>query len=295
MKQPAAKSITDRCRERAERLFKLLTVAVLVVAVQPAQGREYILSVVPQLALTQAHSDWSPFVERLSTETTIPIRLRVYRTFEEFETDLSGGVPDFVYLNPYHQVMARRNHGYLPLVRDGSRKLSGTLVVRNDSPVKTVKDLNGQTIGFPDPNAFAASLYMRAMLLEKEKITFHPHFFITHGNVYRHVIVGNTAAGAGVNLTLEHERPELRAALRILYVTPGTAPHPLSAHPRVTAVMRNSVQQAVLRMWMDESGRELLKKIQIHHPIVADYNRDYAPLEKLRLDKHWVTTRMPTR
>lgn len=278
MRRPADKSFSDLCYKIVAGLLKFLTVVLLFAGGQQAQAREYILSVVPQLAPTKAHGDWAPFVERLGTDTSIKIILRVYRTFEEFETDLAGGLPDFVYLNPYHQVMARRTHGYIPLVRDGARKLSGTLVVRQDSPVKTVKDLDGQKIGFPDPNAFAASLYMRTML-----------------NVYRQVIVGSTAAGAGVNLTLEHERPELRAALRILYITPGIAPHPLSAHPRVPAGVRIAVQEAVLKMWTDDAGRGLLKKIQVHQPVLADHVRDYAPLEKLHIEKHLVKTRLPTR
>lgn len=295
MKRPADKPYSGRCRATIREVFRFLTAVVLFAAGQQALAREYILAVVPQLAPAMAHSDWTPFVERLGLETTTTIRLRVYRTFDEFETDLARGLPDFVYLNPYHQIMARRAQGYIPLVRDGSRELSGALVVRADSPVKTVQDLDGQKIGFPDPNAFAASLYMRAMLQEKEKIRFTPHYLVSHGNVYRHVITGDTAAGAGVNLTLEHERPELRAALRILYVTPGTAPHPLSAHPRVPADVRNAVQTAMLKMWADETGRGLLKNIQIHQPIPADYTRDYAPLEKLRLEQYFVTTRLPLR
>lgn len=295
MRRPADKSFSDLCYKIVAGLLKFLTVVLLFAGGQQAQAREYILSVVPQLAPTKAHGDWAPFVERLGTDTSIKIILRVYRTFEEFETDLAGGLPDFVYLNPYHQVMARRTHGYIPLVRDGARKLSGTLVVRQDSLVKTVKDLDGQKIGFPDPNAFAASLYMRTMLKEKEKIDFVPQYFVSHGNVYRQVIVGSTAAGAGVNLTLEHERPELRAALRILYITPGIAPHPLSAHPRVPAGVRIAVQEAVLKMWTDDAGRGLLKKIQVHQPVLADHVRDYAPLEKLHIEKHLVKTRLPTR
>jgi phosphonate transport system substrate-binding protein len=164
------------------------------------------------------------------------------------------------------------------------------LVVPHDSPVKSVRDLHGQELGFPDPNAFAASLYLRALLTEKERIRFVPRFYASHGNVYRHVIVGDVAGGGGVNATLARERPETRASLRVLYETPGTAPHPLSAHPRVPAAAREALVQAILRLGETEDGRAILDKTQMPNPVRADHERDYLPLEGLQLHRYTVVT-----
>jgi phosphonate transport system substrate-binding protein len=198
-------------------------------------------------------------------------------------------------MNPYHFLMARKAQGYLPLLRDGSRLLSGQLLVRRDSPLKSVNDLNGKAIAFPDPNAFAASLYMRALLQEKAKIRFTASYLGTHANVYRHVILGSVAAGVGVNVTLARERPETRAELRVLYETPGTAPHPLCAHPRIPADLREAVTRAVLDMGKNEDGRTLLMRIDILQPVRAVYARDYQPLEKLDLQKFIVPTGLSPR
>jgi phosphonate transport system substrate-binding protein len=209
------------------------------------------------------------------------------------EIDLVNGRVDFAYMNPYQFLMARKAQGYLPLVRDGSRTLSGLLMVRHDSPLQSVQELNGQAIAFPDPNAFAASLYMRALLQEREKIRFTSRYLTTHANVYRHVLLGSVAAGAGVNVTLARERPEVRAALRVLYETPGTAPHPLCAHPRVPAALRETVAQTVLEMGKDENGRALLKRVDLNQPVRANAARDYQALEKLGLQKYVVQTQLP--
>lgn len=256
---------------------------------------DYTLAIVPQLSPAITHRNWAPVTERLARETGNRLQLRVYRTFEEFEAELSNGLPDLVYMNPYHQLRARQSHGYIPLIRDSSQLLSGVLVVHRDSPVKSVRELDGQTIGFPDANAFAASLYMRALLQEKERVRFLPQYLTTHGNVYRHVIAGDVAAGGGVNTTLARERPETRATLRVLYETPGTPPHPLSAHPRLSREQRERLIRAMLDMAGDESGRMLLRAIQIAKPIRADFVRDYAPLENLKLHKYAVKTKLPIR
>jgi len=265
----------------------------IVLGAEPVAADTLTLAVVPQLSPEVTHRNWAPFARKLGQETGHKLQLRVYRTFDEFETDFINGVPELVYLNPYHQLTAHKAQGYEPLVRDAGNLLSGVIVVRQDSPIRSVRDLNGKILGFPDPNAFAASLYMRALLTEKEKIRFIPRFYTTHGNVYRHVIVGDVAAGGGVNNTLAREYPETRAALRVLYITPGTAPHPLSAHPRVPPEVREQLIRAILRFKKEEAGRIALKKIQISEPVRANHARDYRPLEKLRLHRYTILTEIP--
>ena len=39
-------------------------------------------------------------------------------------------------------------------------------------------------------------------------------------------------------------------------------------------------------MWNDKRERGLLDKVQLSAPVIADYQRDYAPLEKLGLEKY---------
>ena len=187
-------------------------------------------------------------------------------------------------LNPYHLVMARARQGYEPLLTDSSSLLTGILVVKADNPITSIKQLDGAKIAFPAPNAFAASLLLRALLAERG-IRIEPIFVKSHSNVYRAVVVGDAVAGGAVNHTLMREPQELRDQLRVLFTTPGFAPHPLAAHPRVPVAVREAVSEAVLNLSQDESGRRLLKDAQLTQPIKADYDRDYRPLEKLGLEK----------
>jgi phosphonate transport system substrate-binding protein len=203
-----------------------------------------------------------------------------------------AGAADFAYMNPYHQVMAMRAQRYLPLVRE-RQPLSGILVVRRDDPIRSVRELDGRELAFPAPNAFGASLLMRALLTEREKINFTPVYVQTHGNVYRQVIRGRAAAGGGVNHTLLQERDEVRADLRVLLETPSAASHPLSAHPRVDARVRQAVADALLALADSADGQALLKAIEMPNPVRADHARDYQPLEAWRLDRYVVNAARP--
>lgn len=104
------------------------------------------------------------------------------------------------------------------------------LVVRKDSPIRSIRDLNGQSVAFPSPNAFAATLLPRVWLA-RQGISIQPVFENTHSNVYRSVALGMLPAGGGINNTLRRERPELREELRVLWQTPPSPPIPLPACP----------------------------------------------------------------
>jgi len=268
-------------------ILALLILSLLYPLRVYAQEKVYTLAVVPQFPPSEVFERWSPFIERVSKELGITIKLLTYKSIPEFEEAFLRGEPDFAFMNPYHAVMAKRAQGYLPLIRD-TKPLTGILVVKKDSPYKSVKDLDGKVIAFPAPNAFGASLYMRALLSEHFKIKFTPLYVKTHNNVYRYVILGKAHAGGGVNNTFMREPEEVRAQLRILYETPGAAPHPLCAHPRVPKELREKLVEVVLKLGEDEKNFEMLNKIQIPKPVRADYNRDYKPLEKLNLEKYVV-------
>jgi len=112
-----------------------------------AEKGAYVFGVLPSAPPVDTHTLWAPFIERLSREAGIGIRLKVYEKMSAFEQDLSAGVPDFIFASPLQAVVAHEAQGYLPLVR-GSRLVSAEIFVRNDSPIKTVDDLAGKKIAF---------------------------------------------------------------------------------------------------------------------------------------------------
>lgn len=263
-------------------MTKLLAL-VLCLLLPPAwAGQVYTLSVVPQFTPVDIGLRWSRLLAHLEKETGISLQLRIQERIPKFETDFLAGLPDFVFLNPYHAVMAMKAHGYTPLVRGGDL-LNGILVVDRNGPIKQLADLSGKTLVFPSPNAFGASLYMRALLTEKEKIVFTPSYVGTHQNVYRHVLLGEASAGGGIAATLEKENAAMQSRLAVLYTTPGVASHPLAAHPRVPAKVRERLVEALLKLDRDPAGRKLLAAVELDRTQLADYARDYAPLEKLKL------------
>jgi len=265
-------------------LLLAVTVFMVFLGGAPAARGEtsYVLGVVPQMTATDTFKAWTPFAEALSSQLGVTFKLKVYPTIPVFEEDVLKGGPDFVYMNPYHAVMAKKE--YVPLVRDKAG-LVGILVARKAGDIKSISDLKGKTLVFPSPNAFAASLYMRALLSEKEKIKFDAKYVKNHQNVYRAVAMKMAPAGGGVQKTLEKEDAALKDQLMVLYKTPSAASHPFAAEKRIPAEFRAKVEEAILRMAKDPKYASLLKGIQLPDPVQANYAKDYAPLQALGLEK----------
>ncbi|MFZ2739716.1 MAG: phosphate/phosphite/phosphonate ABC transporter substrate-binding protein [Burkholderiaceae bacterium] len=240
------------------------------------------LAVVPQLTPVELSKAWSPIVQALA-QIGIACELTVHPSIEEFETEFMQGKADIVYLNPYHMVMAKRAHRYEPLVRD-KRPLQGVLLVKNEGPIKTIEQLKGQRISFPAPNAFAASLYVRAILERQYRLTYEPHYAFTHRNAVRQVLAGDSAAAGIVKTTFEGEPPEVRQALRVIYSTPEVPPHPIAVHPRISADVRKKISDLLLDMAKDPVRKPLMQGILMPDPLRARYEQDYEPLEQLKIE-----------
>jgi phosphonate transport system substrate-binding protein len=245
----------------------------------------WTVAVVPQFQAVDIQRTWAPLLERLGRELGVKFELRLARDIPSFEADFKAGKPDLAYLNPYHAVMAHQAQAYVPVVRDVT-PLAGLVVVRKDSRIRDVKDLQGQDLSFPAPNAFGASLWIRALLTERHRLKFQPVYGKTHTNAYRLVLAGKTAAAGGIRATLDREPDEVRQQLRVLFETPAVPPHPLVRHPRVPAALGKALAEAFDRMRADSAGQALLAGVLMPRPVPAIYARDYQPLEQLRLETY---------
>lgn len=262
----------------------LFTASIWIYGTTMAQATTtYTVAVVPQFAAVRIFNDWRPFLEQLERATGYHFKLLTYAKISDFDEALLKGIPDIAYMNPYHLILAHEDQGYRPLVRD-SGQLTGILVVRRDSSIDNLSQLQGQAVAFPAPNAFGASLYIRAELAARH-LDLKPEYVGSHQNVYRAVARGDVVAGGGVQETLSREPPALQAQLRVLYVTPGVAPHPLAASPRVSEAAGQKITDALLALRDTADGRRLLAGVQLGNPIRANFDRDYAPLLKLDIQR----------
>lgn len=198
----------------------------------------------------------------------------------EFEKDIWGGTPDFIFSSPIQLAVAHQSSGYVPLVR-GGKDIAVGLFVRKDSPLRNIDDLAGKTISFVG-NKNLCSVFVQHLLGQhKDKLSFTREYAGSTRNVIINVLLGKSDAGAVFIPELARESEDTRKQLREILVTPEIAPHPLSAHPRVPRVAQEAVKKATLGIAATTEGADLLKTLRLAAPVAADYGRDYKSLEEI--------------
>lgn len=264
----------------------LLLAATTVAVAQPGPAEapaRLSFGVVPQQAPSKLLAGWAPVLRELEARTGRRFVFRTAPDIPTFEQRLAAGEYDFAYMNPYHfTVFNKGDTGYQAVVRAEDKQIRGILVVRRDSPAATLRDLDGQTLAFPAPAAFAASVLPRAHLTA-EGIGFGVQYVSSHDSVYKAVAKGLYAAGGGVVRTFEATDPAVREQLRILWTTPGYTPHAIAVHPRVSPRVLAKVQQALVGLNASEAGRSALQGLKVKGFEMAQ-NADWDDVRALKID-----------
>jgi len=208
----------------------------------------------------------------------------VFKTAKDiptFEKRLAEGEYDFAYMNPYHYTVFSVSPGYRAFARETNKRIQGIIVVQKDSPYRSIDDLAGQTLAFPAPAAFAASVLPRAYL-KQNKIEITPQYVSSHDSVYLAVSRGLYPAGGGIQRTYDAMPESVRQQLRILWKTPGYTPHAFAAHPRLAADVVSATAETLMALHTEEAGRRLLKALGFN-PIGPARDADWDDVRKLEI------------
>jgi phosphonate transport system substrate-binding protein len=267
-------------------LFLIIGAALTAVAAgaETAAGsaERYSFGVVPQQSASTLARTWTPVLRYLGERSGIEIRFATAPDIPEFERRLAAGEYDVAYMNPYHYTVFSRAPGYRAFAKESDKLIQGILVVRLDSQIQAPVDLDGATIAFPAPAAFAASVLPRAFLA-REGIAFTPKYVSSHDSVYRTVAMGLYPAGGGVMRTLNSVEPAVREKLRVLWTTNGYTPHAFAAHPRMAEPVVARLAEAMSAMGRDPQGRSLLEPLDING-FEAAVDQDWDDVRALQID-----------
>jgi phosphonate transport system substrate-binding protein len=217
--------------------------------------------IVPQQSATQLAKAWIPFIREVSRRVQLQIAFATARDIPALEKCLAQGAYELAYMNPYHYTVFHGKAGYQAFARQAKKRLQGVIVVRDDSPIKTLDDLAGAKFAFPSPAAFGASVLPRAEMRSRG-IVFEPAYVKSHDSVYRAVAAGLFPAGGGVTRTFNALDPVLRGQLRIVYRTKAYTPHAFAASPKVRGDDAARIASAMVTV--AETHPDLAKAIGIN-------------------------------
>ncbi|MAF71281.1 MAG: phosphate ABC transporter substrate-binding protein [Alteromonas sp.] len=216
--------------------------------------------IVPQQSAKKLAETWQPLIDYLEENTSLSIEFQTAKNIPTFEARLANGDYDIAYMNPYHYVVFSDSPGYQALVKQKDKKITGIIVVRADSPIQTLDELNGMQLAFPAPAAFAATIIPSAHL-RQQNISISPHYVYSHDSVYLNVVREFFPAGGGIVRTLGTTDETIQQNLRVLWKSQGFTPHAIATHPDVSEEVRIALENAFLALSPDATHQALLHKM----------------------------------
>lgn len=107
--------------------------------------------VLNQQSPIQTAEKWNPILRYLTEKTGIPLRLRMGATVEQTNAMMGREAFDLVYTN--HNFQTGYDGKYKVMARWAGQPIRGMIVVLEDSPASTIKDLQDMTVAFPSPDS----------------------------------------------------------------------------------------------------------------------------------------------
>jgi len=248
-------------------------------AAEATAGEARSFGVLNQRSAVLTAQHWNPILHYISKKTGVTLELKMGKTAPETSAMIGRGEFDFVYSNTIFTPL-NAPAGYRVFARPIEPAIQGQIVVPEDSPIQTLKDLDGKEVGFPSVAAFVGyAVPMNALLHAGAKVK--PVFAGNQEGIMGQMKAGRVMA-AGVNSTVmrDYGRRE-NYRYRVLWTSEDYFNLPISAHPRVPEKEAAAVRGAFLGMASDPEGLKVLEasaaviKQQPPYGFVAADDKDY--------------------
>lgn len=227
-----------------------------------ASEPEISFGIPPQQSAMELAKRWTPIMQYLSEKTGLLLQMKTAKNIAVYQQNVLNGVFDVAFINPTAYVAASKTAGYRVFAKEKDGKALCLIVVRKDSPIRALEQLQGQSMAFPSSTAVMATI-IPLKHLEDKKIAVKIHYVVSIDSVYRSVAKGLFPAGGGEGRTFGALDPEVKSQLRVLWKCDGFPPFPFFAHPRVMPANVAKLQKAMVEMGGNPQGQALLKAVNI--------------------------------
>lgn len=261
-------------------------VAAALVMHTPAVAAEqaYAFYVLHQRTVSLTAQYWNPILTHVSRKSGVPLELKLAKTAQEGNALAEAGKYDFLYTNHFF-TPERDRLGYKVIARPAGPGIKSQIVVPVDSPIKSLQDLNGKEVGFVSRDGFTGYwLPLDALLRAKVDVKV---VFTGNQEASSAQLRVNKIAAAGVNSSVmaRYGRRE-SFEYRDLWTSDVYQDLCIMANPQVPANKVAAVRAALINMFSDPEGRQILEagaellKSNGELGFVGAENRDYDNYRK---------------
>jgi phosphonate transport system substrate-binding protein len=257
------------------RLARALLAALLLYGLAssvPAQERPLAFGVLNQQSPARTAERWNPILHYVTTQTGVPLQLRMGPTVQDTNAMMGRGEFDFVFTN--HNFQSEFDKvGYRVIARWGGEPIRGVIAVPAASPARSLKDLDGRRVAFPSADAFVAYA-VPVVALRQAGVKVEEVFAGNQEGVLAQLKAQRVDGGAVNSRFLAQYSKREGVTFRELFVSQGYPDLAVIAHARLPAATVEKVRQALLGMKADPAAAPVLARAEAPG-FEAATDRDY--------------------
>ena len=245
--------------------------------------------------MVQKHNKFLDYLtKKLGVKQT---RLQTASDYAGIMNLLVKGEIDIAWLATMTSVEARNNPDIQLLVkpiRFGTTSYRGIIIARQDSGIKSLKDLKGKKFAWVEKESASGYIFPKSLLLEAgvnpEKDFDEAAFLNKHDAVVLNVLLGKYDAGACYDDARNTLRDKSKKdELILLATTPDISNEPIVVRKSLPPDLIEKIKQALLDLnKKSPDGKEILDDLTDVDGFVPADNKDYDYIEKVQnlLNQH---------
>ncbi len=160
------------------------------------------VGIVSRFAPTMIYQGYQPIMDYLTAAGPYRFELKVGSSYRQTVQDLVERKVAAAFLGTFIYVEAHDRHGVIPILKPLNDQMQPTfqavLIVREDSPVRSIADLRGRALALPSPESFSGN-WLTTVALGKNGLALKDlravRYFEHHHTVVFQVLRGTFDAG----------------------------------------------------------------------------------------------------
>lgn len=217
------------------------------------KDNEIIFGVNPFTDPENIKNMYTPILERICENLGYRASVIIVKDYEALKSSIEKSIIDIGWFSPSAYVDAREKNNIIPIATpkiNGRTSYNGYIIVRNDSEIKTVKDLKNKSFGYVDKKSASGYLYARHILkqnnINPDTIFKNTSFLGSHDNVINAVLSGEIDAGATYNEAMDNAQKNGVdiSGIKIIAKTEDIPKDAIAASAKLDKELINKLQKA---------------------------------------------------
>lgn len=275
-------------------IFVLFLLAGCRTAAQPPIGsaeNPIKMGIVPFIETQQMVTNMQPFLALLEKETGYKYTFDAPTSYAVLIESMGAGRVDVGWFGPLAYVLANQKYGAQVIAvsvnSQNATSYRSEILVRADSPIKTIADLKGKKFAWVDPASASGYLYPRALIAsagyDPETFFSQQIFAGGHDKAVIALYNGQVDAAAtyeGARQTVEKTLPDVMQKTRVIATSVNIPNDNVAVRKDLPPEVVQRLRDGLLKVTSTEEGKIALNKAIGTSGLAPAKDSDYDPVRQ---------------